>query len=342
MPNPNDIFRSYLTKIKQEAPTVQDITLKTADGYYRIKSTAKTAIVAPDGYSLLSLDYKSQEMYITAVVSEETGLLKAFLPSTPVFIRDDQGKEYPNPDRDLHTLAAANCIAPEVFKNKPLTEWVSLAENTPSSSGKGTIRDNGKVLNFGIIYDQSAQAMADLNYLTVEVTSGWLKNHQKAYPQFHRWKKLVNDTATARGWINSATSRIRFCNESNSKGADDGSTTGRMAVNHSIQSVASCMAKEACVEVSKFLEDKDAKLLSLIHDELIIEAKGDCLFNPDKSKLVDGVYTKLAFDVPEQTQELADKIKKIIEDSEARLLNSIRNQGYVGLAEVKIAPFWNH
>ncbi len=107
------------------------------------KYTFRHCIVAPPGKLILSVDYKNQEVYIAAVQSNDELMLNCFLDSVPETL-EYEGKHYPNPLKDFHTMTAKNCIAPTEFPEDEPWRWVDIATHHPDN-----IRKKGKITNFG-------------------------------------------------------------------------------------------------------------------------------------------------------------------------------------------------
>lgn len=184
------------------------------------------------GFVIIGCDFKSQELKTAAYLSQDPALLQAFT-DPPELTREENGViiKYANPHVDLHTKTSVS-MYPEVFKNKPEWEWIELASNTVIDGM--IIRKASKITNFGLQFGQSAKALAELNYIKLNVAESWVQGHKLAYPVFHLWADNQGRIAEARGWASTQLSGKRWCNESNSKGQEDGAL-GRLAVNFLIQ-----------------------------------------------------------------------------------------------------------
>lgn len=309
--------------------------------------TARHCIQAPPGYVFCSADFKNQELYLAAVCSNDQNMLKPFLPTTPAtkMYTDENGitKEYVNPDSDLHLLTAVNVAYPYLFKDKPEHEWYSIA--TEDFKGKkGSPRKKSKNLNFQIIYLASPLAIAQTCYEEKEVAQKWYDNHRKVYHNYHYWASKNKAIAEARGWINTSCGRIRWCNETNSKSADN--ATGRMGVNTLIQGLAATIAKRACVLTSRAFEEMNnkyntnARLCAMIHDELCILVPGKWEYTPkigERGKLIEH-YT-----IDSMAQEYIDLcVKHMIEAEEMYIDRISPGLGLKGLVTYEAGPYWKH
>lgn len=301
-------------------------------------------VSAPEGRVIISLDYKNQEVYVASVESGDRSMLQCFLVEVPDTITNPEtGLEFPNPDKDMHTLTAATCCYPDLFKGKDKWEWDSIARNPDLIKGKGNARDRGKLTTFGIIYGQTAKKMAELNYLPADVCDQWIKNHRKQYTTFHSWFTYNQKLAEARGWARNADGRIRWCNESNANDSSVGSSTGRIGVNFKIQGICSSMVKLALINLYRVLHKTDAKLIGLIHDEILIECPGKWEIDEVRTKMKDGCITP-AFIISEEAKEYAKMAAKVMIEAEEYYFNLIRPElsNLQGLVDYNIAPFWKH
>lgn len=307
-----------------------------------INLNPRHVVTAPAGRVILSLDYKNQEVYVASVESGDKSMLQCFSTSVPDTILHE-GIEYSNPDKDMHTLTAATCCYPELFKGKEKWEWDSIARNPDLIKGKGNARDRGKLTSFGIIYGQTAKKMAELNYLPVDVCEQWIKNHRKQYAAFHSWFSYNQKLAEARGWARNADGRIRWCNESNANDSSIGSSTGRIGVNFKIQGVCSSMIKLALINLYKALKGTEARLIGLVHDEIIIESPGTWELDPIKTKMHNGCISP-AFIVSKEAKEYAQLAAKVMIEAEEYYFKLIRPEltDLKGLVDYNIAPFWKH
>ena len=310
--------------------------------------TPRHAIASKEGYLIASADYKNQEVYIAGVLSDDPVILKT-IDSNPKM--EVNGKEYPNPDADMHTLTTVYCCFPQLFEGKPKHEWVKIAKDESAISIKGSARDYGKRTNFAIIYLATAKTIALTNSVKESVAQVWVNMHERTYVKFHTWAKEMAELSTARGWIASDLGRIRYTQEDNAKAA--GSSPARSGVNFMIQSPASDMTKYAAVLTDlkyEQLGDK-ASVIGIVHDELLAEVPGTAVLdiaatlkasqqlkNSNKRKVIDPVWI-----IDEEAMYYANILKDSMETAQTEFFEKARpGCKRLGKADVQVAPHWSH
>lgn len=296
--------------------------------------THRHCFVAPEGYSIVSVDYKSQEMLIAAVLSGDRLMLQSFsAPATKtVTLPNGEVKTYPNPETDLHLLTCKNCCFPTYFEGRPEHEWLSIAKKTTLPSGR-SLRDVAKTINFGLIYLATPATLAKQVYAAEEEAARWKREHQRLYEGFWEWAHKQESLARRRGWArNQSTGRIRWVAEDNAKAR--GASPGRSGVNHLVQSTGADITKLAMVYLYQLFQDTPARLLKSIHDELVCLVPGTC--HPVERQTSDGRW-QWDWEPDSQVQEWMAKIRYWMEKAESQMLD-----GHPGFTEAKAAPFWWH
>ena len=142
-----------------------------------------------------------------------------------------------------------------------------------------------------------------------------------------------------RGYAITECHRHRWVDEANSKGS--GESTERNAVNAMIQSYCADITKQADIELRRLFKGTDIHCLLAVHDALVFEAPGSAVINWDESKCVDGVWTKLKFNVSDEAKEIAAQIVKVMQDVETEMFSRLGSP-IQGAAEAGISLYWNH
>ncbi|MBD2772603.1 bifunctional 3'-5' exonuclease/DNA polymerase [Iningainema sp. BLCCT55] len=195
----------------------------------------RSCFVASPGYKIIKADYSQIELRITAVLSGDRRMIKAY----------QQG-------RDLHALTAA------LITGKSLTSIT--AED----------RRLAKAINFGLIYGMGAaklQLYAETEYgvmMTLEEAQRFRKRFFQAYSGVAKWHDRIRCTVYGRGIREIRTiggRRRRWANKP------------RLSelLNHPVQGTSADITKIAIAKLFKTLGKTGAKLIGTVHDEIILE-----------------------------------------------------------------------
>lgn len=332
--NSNSVF-DLLKRTKQKRE-------KQTDLLYKFTVNPRMLMMAKPGRVMCSIDYKSQELYVAAVVSNDPVMLQTFLPDTPKTIKGPDGKDYKNPKKDLHLLTAVSCEY-SYFQGKPEWQWNDIARDESLCKHiKGSLRDAvGKRINFGSLYLQSAKSMANMHYVNEKTTKKWVQNFRDTYQEFTKWAEMVSRIAECRGWTANADGRVKWALETNSKGSEDGAA--RMAVNAAIQGLSASMAKRGMVEALKELAGSPAKILNITHDELVLEVPGEWEIDEEASFNDIARTFHPVFKISDEAQKWGNIAAKCLEEAEefyfSRMLPELN---LPGMTESAYAPYWAH
>jgi DNA polymerase-1 len=133
-------------------------------------------------------------------------------------------------------------------------------------------RSVAKTINFGVVYGmQDGGLHKSLTAAGINTTQKdckkYISDYFKTYPGVKRFLDLVEKTIKERGYVKNLFDRRLRVNGNNSKEI-------RQAQNFVIQSTAAYLVKRAMVALADRLPE-GAQLISMIHDELIIECRAD-------------------------------------------------------------------
>ncbi len=227
---------------------------------------------APEEKKLIIADYSQIELRIAAEYVNEEKMIKAF----------KEGK-------DLHKYTASLILSKDY-------EEVTKEE-----------RQMAKAINFGLIYGISPKSLMEYakNNYGIEVS---LKEaqlfHEKffdAYPAFKQWHQKVKEKLEKHRKITvfSLLGRKMIVNRFTD------------AVNYPIQATGSDILKMAVVFFGRYTKGRDAHVVNLVHDEIIVETAG------------------------EKSEEIKEILAKSMENAGKILLKKVPI-GY----EIKIADHW--
>jgi DNA polymerase I-like protein with 3'-5' exonuclease and polymerase domains len=193
----------------------------------------------PDGRKLIIADYSQIELRILAEFSGDRGFIDAF-----------------NSGADLHRVTAA-----QVFN-------ASLDQVTKEQ------RDFAKRLNFGVVYGIGAQRFALMTGLTVPDAENVLRRYFATYRQLDTYLRDAANRAVSERQARTASGRlVRFRYDENDR--QQISMTQRNGKNTPIQGTSADILKRALKLLRDELRETNAKVVNIIHDEIVVESEAD-------------------------------------------------------------------
>jgi DNA polymerase-1 len=222
-------------RLSSSNPNLQNIPIRTEIG-----REIRRAIIAPEGWQLISADYSQVELRILADVAGEELLTEAFLA-----------------DQDIHAVTGARLF------NVPLEE-VTKAQ-----------RGLGKTINFATIYGVSAFGLSSRTELSPEQARQFLEQYFRTYPRIREYIEVTLTQAREQGYVETLLGRKRFFPELKNPGLPYNQRQGieRQAINAPIQGTAADIMKIAMVRLHERLRSGGfaARMLLQVHDELVLE-----------------------------------------------------------------------
>lgn len=193
----------------------------------------------PEGRKLIIADYSQIELRILAEFSGDRGFMEAF-----------------HSGADLHRVTAA-----QVFN-------ASLDQVTKEQ------RDFAKRLNFGVVYGIGAQRFAMMTGLTVPDAENVLRRYFGTYRQLDSYLREAANRAVSERQARTASGRlVRFRYDENDR--QQISMTQRNGKNTPIQGTSADILKRALKLLRDELRETNAKVVNIIHDEIVVEADAD-------------------------------------------------------------------
>ena len=190
----------------------------------------------PDGRRLIIADYSQIELRILAEFSGDRGFIDAF-----------------NSGADLHRVTAS-----QVFN-------ASLDQVTKEQ------RDFAKRLNFGVVYGIGAQRFALMTGLTVSDAENVLRRYFGTYRQLDNYLRDAANRAVSERQARTASGRlVRFRYDENDR--QQISMTQRNGKNTPIQGTSADILKRALKLLKEELRETSARVVNIIHDEIVVEA----------------------------------------------------------------------
>jgi len=193
----------------------------------------------PDGRKLIIADYSQIELRILAEFSGDRGFIEAF-----------------NSGADLHRVTAA-----QVFN-------AALDQVTKEQ------RDFAKRLNFGVVYGIGAQRFALMTGLSVPDAENVLRRYFATYRQLDTYLRDAANRAVSERQARTASGRlVRFRYDENDR--QQISMTQRNGKNTPIQGTSADILKRALRLLKDELRETNAKVVNIIHDEIVVESDAD-------------------------------------------------------------------
>ncbi|WP_431298511.1 DNA polymerase I [Tabrizicola sp. BL-A-41-H6] len=211
-------------------PNLQNIPIRTEEGR-RIRE----AFIAPEGRTLVSLDYSQIELRILAHIADIPELRRAFEDGI-----------------DIHALTAS-----EMF-NVPLDQMTS------------DIRRKAKAINFGVIYGISGFGLARNLRIPRAEAQGFIDRYFERFPGIKTYMSDTVKFAQTNGFVQTLFGRRINTPEINARGPAAGFAK-RAAINAPIQGTAADVIRRAMIRMPDAIRGIDARMLLQVHDELLFE-----------------------------------------------------------------------
>jgi len=193
----------------------------------------------PEGRKLVIADYSQIELRILAEFSGDRGFIDAF-----------------NSGADLHRVTAS-----QVF-NAPLDQVTKEQ------------RDFAKRLNFGVVYGIGAQRFAMMTGMSTPDAENVLRRYFGTYRQLDSYLREAANRAVSERQARTASGRlVRFRYDENDR--QQISMTQRNGKNTPIQGTSADILKRALKLLKDELSDTSARVVNIIHDEVVVEADAD-------------------------------------------------------------------
>ncbi len=199
----------------------------------------RRCFLAPEGRRLVIADYSQIELRILADFSEDKNFIDAFVSG-----------------QDFHSATAA-----QVF-------GISGGEVTSDQ------RSFAKRLNFGVVYGIGASRFAMMTGLSQTEAENTLRKYFATYPKMDEWLRMQSKTVLTERQARTKSGRLARMNFD----ANDRSSIGaaqRYAKNMPIQGTSADILKRALRLLHDDIRATSARLVNIVHDEIVIECRSD-------------------------------------------------------------------
>ena len=193
----------------------------------------REAFIAGKGCVFISADYSQIELRILAHLCRDKLLMESFIN-----------------DEDVHERTAR-----EIF----------------GEIGAQSMRAAAKAVNFGIIYGQTGFGLAGQLGISRGEAQDYITSYFARYSGVKEFIEKTKAEAHRKGYVETMAGRRRPLPDINSSNRNLREMAERMAVNTVVQGSAADLMKKAMIGIDAMLENKKAKMLLQVHDELIFE-----------------------------------------------------------------------
>ena len=264
-PNTGRIHTSYnqtvaaTGRLSSSDPNLQNIPVRTAEG-----RRIRTAFIAPEGRTLLAVDYSQIELRVLAHLAGPGGFRQAFAEGA-----------------DVHRRTAAEIY--EVME--PL---VTIEQ-----------RRAAKAVNFGIVYGQTEFGLAESLGISRKEARDIIARYNARYPELTRFREDVLSKARDEGHVTTILGRRRPTTDLKASNRNVRMAAERAAVNTPVQGSAADIIKVAMLAIHRRMgqEFPGQRLIMQVHDELVFEVEHDWLV-PLQEMVVEEMEHAVQIEVP--------------------------------------------
>jgi DNA polymerase I len=226
-------------RMSSSNPNVQNIPIRGEAG-----AQIRRAFIARDvgkDPMLLSADYSQIELRIMAHMTDDPGLVQAFLN-----------------DEDIHTATAS-----QVF-------GVEMEDVTPD------MRRRAKVFNFGVLYGLSEFGLSVRERIPREDAANFIRTYFEKYPGIQEYVKETVSKVRSYGYVETLFGRRRYIPEIHAGNFNVRNAAERAAINMPVQGTAADIIKIAMNRLDEEMTRRKLKswMILQVHDELIFECPG--------------------------------------------------------------------
>ncbi len=224
-------------RLSSTNPNLQNIPVRTEAG-----RMIRKGFVAPEGMTLVGLDYSQVELRLLAHFSKDPTMVKAF-------------KE----GHDIHAQTASEVLG------------VALEDVSRED------RSRAKAVNFGLMYGQSSFGLASSLGISRTEAKLYIDNYFKRFNRVKAYLDELKERCEQTGYAITLHGRKRLLPDIHSQNRTIKAMAERMAINSPIQGTAADIIKMAMIKIDQRLkaEGLGSKMILQVHDELIFECPED-------------------------------------------------------------------
>jgi len=205
------------------------------------------------------------------------------------FIPEDGCKFILGDWNQLHLRIAADCSEDPLMMSILMDESGDLHRGTaaymygiPYNSVSAKQRGTAKSINFGLIYGMGSGTLAETLGVSLDEAKEYLARYKNTYPKLIRWLEDSARKAISVGYSKTIKGRIRFFPTFDHSDGKLRSFYERVGKNNPILGTDGDMLKTAVVLLYHPLLRLNARIVNLVHDEIIVEAPTETTFEVAK------------------------------------------------------------
>ncbi|MGI8926053.1 MAG: DNA polymerase I [Tepidiformaceae bacterium] len=225
-------------RLSSKNPNLQNIPVRTDTGRDIRRAFVAARFEEP---TFVAADYSQIELRVLAHVTEDAGLVEAFLT-----------------DQDIHRATAATVYG------------VDPADVTRQ------MRDTAKMVNFGIAYGMGEFGLSSRTGMSREEADAFIRSYFVSFPGIAEWQQRTLRLTHEKGYAETIFGRRRYLPAIHSTNFQVRSAAEREAINMPIQGTAADIIKLAMIRVDEEVSARGlrSRMLLQVHDELIFECPG--------------------------------------------------------------------
>ena len=238
-----------------------------------------------EGYKIISADFAAQELRVLTQLSKEQSFLTAI----------SEGK-------DLH------CMSASLLFNIPYEDFFQDGKVKPEMKD---YRTKSKTLTFGLVYGMGAWGLAQTLKIDKDEAQSLLNRYFTVFPSIKSFlNKMSNEAQHNRYAFSPLDGRRRDLSSMDWDHWKKRKHALNIAKNHPIQGASASITKLALIMIHEYIRDnnKDAGIIAVIHDEVLVECHGDIA--EEMAKVVEekmiAAFNEYCPDVPMEVDAIID------------------------------------
>ena len=244
---------------------IQQINTKTGRFYRPLQTVKKKGpmrsfFIAAPGYKLVRADYSQQEVRIIAGLAGDQNLINIF-----------------KNDKDIYVE-----VAKTIFKNSSLDPSIQrkIAKEivVGINNGRTEYSIHPKLIKSGLL-------------VSFQDIQGFMAHYIQSFPSLFKWRKKTVIESRNKGYVTTGMGRRMLVTNS---------TESNSIINFPAQGNASDGFKYALWKLDVELRGLDARIVHILHDEIIVEAKEDIADKVKKvvKRCMENAFEQLQLEVP--------------------------------------------